>query len=94
MVSSYLTFVQSYLLIPLGVLKDIELTRKRDGQTDGQTDRQTDNGAKNNMSPHFIGGDITHSNVYTFTRVFYQFKPKITTARVASICVLTDLVAI
>jgi len=39
--------------------KDIEPTRKRDGQTDGQTDRltnkQTDNRAKNNMSPHFMG---------------------------------------
>ena len=34
--------------------KDIERTRKRDGQTDGQTD----NGAKNNMSPHLIEGDI------------------------------------
>jgi len=38
--------------------KDIEWTRKRDRQTDRQTDGQTDNGAKNNMSPHFIGGDI------------------------------------
>ena len=42
--------------------KDIEPTRKRDGQTDGQIDRltneQTDNRAKNNMSPHFMGGDI------------------------------------
>ena len=36
--------------------KDIDQTRKRDIQTDGQ--RQTDNGAKNNMSPHFMGGDI------------------------------------
>jgi len=34
--------------------KDIERTRKRDGQTDGQTD----NGAKNNMSPHFTGDII------------------------------------
>ena len=41
---------------------DIERTRKCDGQTDGrtdgQTDGQTDNGAKNNMSPHFMGRDI------------------------------------
>jgi len=36
--------------------KDIEQTRKRDVQTNGQ--RQTDNGAKNNMSPNFMGGDI------------------------------------
>jgi len=36
--------------------KDIERTRKRDGQTDGQTD----NRAKNNMSPHFMGEDITN----------------------------------
>ena len=35
--------------------KDIERTRKCDGRTDGRTDRQTDNGAKNNMSPHFMG---------------------------------------
>jgi len=35
--------------------KHIEQTRKCDGQTDGQTD----NGAKNNMSPYFMGGDIT-----------------------------------
>ena len=39
--------------------KDIERTRKcdgwTDGQTDGRTDGQTDNGAKNNMSPHFMG---------------------------------------
>jgi len=26
--------------------------------TDGQTDEQTDNRAKNNMSPHVMGGDI------------------------------------
>ena len=32
--------------------KDIERTRK----CDGQTDRQTDNGAKTTMSPHFMGG--------------------------------------
>ena len=38
--------------------KDIERTRKRDGQTDGRTDGQTDNGAKNNMSPHVMGEDI------------------------------------
>ena len=31
--------------------KDIERTRKCDGWTDGRTD----NGAKNNMSPHFMG---------------------------------------
>jgi len=35
--------------------KDIERTRKCDGRTDGRTDGQTDNGAKNNMSPHFMG---------------------------------------
>jgi len=28
--------------------------------TDRRTDGQTDNGAKNNMSPHFMGGDIIH----------------------------------
>jgi len=32
--------------------KDIERTRS---VTDGQTDGRTDNGAKNNMSPHFMG---------------------------------------
>ena len=47
--------------------KDIERTRNTVRQTDGrtdrrtdrrtdeQTDRQTDSGAKNNMSPHFMG---------------------------------------
>ena len=39
--------------------KDIERTHKCDGRTDrragGRTDGQTDNGAKNNMSPHFMG---------------------------------------
>jgi len=38
--------------------KDIERTRKRDGQTDRKTDGRTDNEAKNNMSPHYMWGDI------------------------------------
>jgi len=39
---------------PTRDLKDIEWTQKRGGQTD----KQTDIGAKNNMSTHFMGGDI------------------------------------
>jgi len=31
---------------------------RSDGRTDRRTDRQTVNGAENNMSPHFMGGDI------------------------------------
>jgi len=35
-----------------------------DRQTHGQTDGQTDNGAKNNMSPLFMGGDIIRQKKY------------------------------
>jgi len=34
-------------------------------EADRQTDGQTDNGAKNNMSPHFMGGDIMKGQYLT-----------------------------
>jgi len=50
--------IEKLFVNPTRGSKDIERTRKCDGQTDGQTDRLTDNGAKTNMSPHFMGEDI------------------------------------
>ena len=41
----------------------IGLPEHTDGRTDGRTDGQTDSGAKNNMSPHFMGGDIIQHRV-------------------------------
>jgi len=56
-----------------------------DGQTDRRKDRQTDNGAKNNMSPHYMGGDImncetvilsiiSHKAVFTKNTILKKYK--------------------
>ena len=46
---------------------DKERTRNRDGQTD----RQTDNGAKNNISPYFMKGDIITESLGYNKHTFY-----------------------
>jgi len=55
--------------------KDIERTRKRDGQTDGRTDTQTDNGAKNDMSPHFMWGYIIKLGLVLINFIQYYTIP-------------------
>jgi len=55
--------------------KDIERTRKRDRQTDGRTDTQTDNAAKNDMSPHFMGGDIIKFGLVLINFIQYYTIP-------------------
>jgi len=42
-----------------------------DRRTDGRTDGQTDNGAKNNMSPHFMGEDINISTKITLGNILF-----------------------